>query len=150
MLAVDNSFEFPTAHTFAHKLHSHRSSLLIFFYQIKNEDEEEDNKVVARTYVSCSCFSDEQRNTLDARSDMLIVYVPIGEAMFPHLKPGASQSSIAHDSEQHVLSQWLNNQPAFKAVLAKLPKTDEMLSPTQIDSILAIRRRITETKHSHD
>lgn len=67
-----------------------------------------------------------------------------------YLEPGASQSSIAHDSEQQVLSEWLNNQPAFNAVLSKLPKTDKMLSPTQIDSILAIRRRITETKHSHD
>ncbi len=70
--------------------------------------------------------------------------------MPPHLEPGASQSSIAHDSEQQVLSHWIEGQPAFKEVLSKLPDTDQCFSPNQIDAILAIRRRITEAKHAHD
>ncbi|WP_155836839.1 hypothetical protein [Paraburkholderia mimosarum] len=70
--------------------------------------------------------------------------------MSPHLKPGAPHGSGIHESQQQILSQWISDQPAFKEVFSKLPKTNEMLSPTQIDSILAIRRRITETKHSHD
>ena len=67
-----------------------------------------------------------------------------------HLKPVASQSNIAYDSEQQALSQWLNNQPAFKEVLSRLPETDKSFSPSQIDAILTIRRKITEAKHSYD
>jgi hypothetical protein len=90
------------------------------------------------------------RKTLDVGSDLLIVYVPIGEIMSPQHKPGAPQGNGIHDSEQQVLSQWLNNQPAFKEVLSKLPETDKSFSPGQIDAILTFRRKITEGKHSHD
>lgn len=70
--------------------------------------------------------------------------------MSSHLKLGASQGTIAYETEQQVLSQWINNQSAFKEALSKIPETDQSFSPSQIDAILAIRRKITEAKHSHD
>lgn len=70
--------------------------------------------------------------------------------MSPHLKPGAPQGTIAYESEQQVLSQWIKDEPAFKEVFFKRPEADKSFSPSQIDAILSIRRKITETKQFHD
>lgn len=70
--------------------------------------------------------------------------------MFSHIKPGAPQGNGVHESEQQILAQWIKDQPAFKEVSSNLPKADEVFSPSQIDAILAIRRKIAEAKHSHD
>lgn len=69
--------------------------------------------------------------------------------MSSHIKP-RSQSTIVYETEQQVLSQWIKDEPAFKEVLSKLPESDKSFSPSQIDAILSIRRKITEAKHSHD
>lgn len=123
---------------------------MIFFYETKTKNAEENNKVVVNTYDFRLAFYDVGRKALDVGNDLLIVYVPIGEIMPPHLKPGASQGTIIYESEQQFLSQWLKDEPAFKEVFSKLPETDKSLSPSQIDAILSIRRKITEAKHSHD
>ncbi len=65
------------------------------------------------------------------------------------LNPGATRNTVLHDLEQNVLAQWINKQPSFKEISSNLPKSDSLLSPDQIEAILALRRKIAE-KHSHD
>ena len=65
------------------------------------------------------------------------------------LKPGAAQSTTPHDLEQNFLAQWINKQPAFKEASSSLPNSGNSFVPSQIDIILALRKKIAE-KHSHD
>ena len=65
------------------------------------------------------------------------------------LNPGATRNTAPHDLEQNVLAQWINKQPSFREVSSTLPKSSSLLSPDQIDAILALRRKIAE-KPAHD
>ncbi|WP_139379503.1 hypothetical protein [Zoogloea sp. LCSB751] len=68
--------------------------------------------------------------------------------MFSH-QPGATQNTAPHDLEQSILSQWITKQPAFKEAFSNLPNSGNSFSPSQIDAIIALRRKSAE-KHSHD
>ena len=58
MLAVDNSYELPTAHTFAHKLHSHRLYFLTFISKKKAKKKMHKGKnLVAHLYDLLLAFS---------------------------------------------------------------------------------------------
>lgn len=65
------------------------------------------------------------------------------------LEPGATQNTALHDLEQNFLAQWINEQPAFKEASSKRSNSGNPFSTSQIDAILALRRKIAE-KHSHD
>ncbi len=65
------------------------------------------------------------------------------------LNPGATRNTAPHDLEQNVLAQWINEQPSFKEVSSNLSKSGSLLSPNQIEAILALRRKIAE-KNSYD
>ena len=65
------------------------------------------------------------------------------------LKPGATLKTAPHDLEQSILSQWINEQPAFKKAFSNLPNSGNSFSPSQIDAIIALRRKSAE-KQPHD
>ncbi|WP_175789440.1 hypothetical protein [Burkholderia cenocepacia] len=68
--------------------------------------------------------------------------------MFSH-QPGAPQNTALHDLEQNILAQWINEQPDFKKASSNVPSSGNSFSPSQIDAILALRKKIAQ-KHSHD
>lgn len=68
--------------------------------------------------------------------------------MFSH-QPGATQNTAPHDLEQSILSQWITKQPAFKEDSSNPRNSGNAFSPNQIDTILALRKKIAE-KQSHD
>ena len=53
------------------------------------------------------------------------------------------------DLEQNFLAQWINKQLAFKEAFSNLPNSGNSFSPSQIDAIIALRRKSAE-KQSHD
>ncbi|OWG15113.1 hypothetical protein KDK82_4361 [Delftia sp. K82] len=65
------------------------------------------------------------------------------------LKPGATLKTAPHDLEQNFLAQWINKQLAFKEAFSNLPNSGNSFSPSQIDAIIALRRKSAE-KQSHD
>ncbi|WP_279211834.1 hypothetical protein [Delftia acidovorans] len=70
--------------------------------------------------------------------------------MFSHFTSDATPSNPAHQAEQKLLSQWIIEQPAYKATAPDLANAgDATFSPDQIDAIIAIRKRIA-AQQSHD
>ena len=69
--------------------------------------------------------------------------------MFSHFTPDARPSNGAHQAEQQLLSQWIVAQPAYTATAPDLDNKAPF-STDQIDTIIAIRKRIAAGQQSHD
>lgn len=73
--------------------------------------------------------------------------------MSSHVSPPTSSAFEQHslnDMQQRFLSNWLFAQPAYEATNSALKSRNIDLSPSQIDAILSIRKRIAAAPQFHD